>query len=154
MYVAGKNILIVGAADQRGSLSELPIRVLVMDSGAEAIQCLRSERIDTVISHWDLIDFPDGKLLKGVRGAKPATPTIAFINPGDVDQEIAARELGVDAVLSEDIDADYFKETVCQLLRIPAVKSIEASQGAGQGLGSRASPEEAGREAVVTQKHN
>ena len=125
MCVVGRNILIVGVADKGRALKEMPVRLLVMDTGARAIRCLKEERIDTVISHWELIDMPAGKLLKNVTEAKPSTPTIAFIKPGDINQEIAARRLGVDAVLSEDIDDDYFRESVCQLLGISAVASMQ-----------------------------
>ena len=151
MYVSGKNILIVGVADQSGSLSELPVRVLAMDSRAEAIQCLRSERIDTVVSHWELMDCPDGKLLQTVREAKPSTPTIAFVQPGNMQQEIAARGLGVDAVLGEDANADFFKETVCQLLKITGVKSIEALRDTAPNRRKRAGPAGATPQQITTQ---
>ena len=125
MCLVGRNILVVGIANKGSDLRELPVRVLVLDTGAQAIRCLKEERIDTVISHWELVDMPDGKLLRNVAAAKPSTPTIAFIKPGAIDQEIAARRLGVDAVLSEEIDDDYFRETVCQLLDISAVASMQ-----------------------------
>ena len=125
MCVVSRNILVVGVADKGSALRELPVRVLAMDTGAQAIRCLKEEKIDIVISHWELIDIPAGKLLRNVREAKPSTPTIAFIKPGDIDQEIAARRLGVDAVLSEDTDDDYFREIVCQLLGISAIASMQ-----------------------------
>ena len=125
MCVVGKNILVVGVADKGNALKELPVRVLAMDTGAEAIRCLKEERIDTVISHWELMDIPAGKFLKNVTEVKPSTPTIAFIKSGDIDQEIAARRLGVDVVLSEDIDDGYFRDVVCQLLGISAVASVQ-----------------------------
>lgn len=125
MCVVGRNILVVGIADKGSALRELPVRVLAMDTGAEAIRCLKEERIDTIISSWELIDIPGGKLLKNVIEAKPSMPTIAFIKSGNIEQEIAARRLGVDAVLSEDIDDDYFREIVCQLLRISTVASMQ-----------------------------
>jgi response regulator RpfG family c-di-GMP phosphodiesterase len=122
--LVSRNILVVGVADKGSALRELPVRVLMLDTGAQAIRCLKEEKIDTVISHWELIDMVAGQLLTNVTAAKPFTPTIAFIKPGDTDQEIDARGLGVDAVLSEDIDDDYFRDTVCQLLGISAVESI------------------------------
>jgi DNA-binding NtrC family response regulator len=125
MCVVGRNILVVGVADKGDALRELPIQVLAMDTCAQAIRCLKEEKIDTVISHWELIDIPDGKFLKNVTEAKPSTPTIAFIKPGNMDQELTARQLGVDAVLSDDIDDDYFRETVCQLLDISKVESMQ-----------------------------
>lgn len=125
MCVVGKNILIVGAADKEQALKDLPVRVLAMDTGIQAIRCLKEERIDTLISHWELMDIPAGQFLRNVREARPCVPTIAFIKPGNIDQEIAARRLGVDAVLSEDIGDGYFRETVCQLLGISAVVSMQ-----------------------------
>ena len=125
MCVVGKNILVVGVADKGNALKELPVRVLIMDTGSQAIRCLKEERIDTVISHWELMDIPAGRFLKNVTAAKPSTPTIAFIKSGDIDQEIAARRLGVDVVLSEDIDDGYFRDVVCQLLGISAVASVQ-----------------------------
>ncbi len=125
MGVVGRSILVVGIADKGDALRELPIQVLAMDTGSQAIRCLKKEKIDTVVSHWELIDVPDGRFLKNVREAKPFTPTIAFIKPGDVAQEVAARRLGVDCVLSEDVNNDYFREAVCQLLGIPAVSSMQ-----------------------------
>ena len=128
MCVVGRNILVVGIAGKEHALRELPVRILAMDTGTQAIRCLKEESIDTVISHWDLMDIPAGKFLRNVREAKPSTPTIAFIKPGDIDQEIAARRLGVDVVLSEDIDDDYFRETVCQILGISKVVAMQLAE--------------------------
>jgi len=94
MCVVGRNILVVGIADKGNALKELPVQVIAMDTGAQAIGCLRKEKIDTIISHWELCDM-------------------------------AARRLGVDAVLSEDIDDELFRETVCQILGISTVASMQ-----------------------------
>jgi response regulator RpfG family c-di-GMP phosphodiesterase len=124
MCIVGNNVLIVGVANKARVLKNLAIRVLAMDTSAQAIRCLKEERIDSVISHWELIDMPAGEFLKNVKEAKPSTPTVAFVRPGDVNQEIAARTLGVDAVLDEDVDSDYFRETICQLLGVSTIKSM------------------------------
>ena len=121
----GKKVLAVGIPDKGNAFIKLPVQILAFDVGVQAIRCLREERIDTVVSHWELIDMPDGEFLKKVTEAKPSMPTIAFIRPGDIEQELAARQIGVDCVLSEDIDDDYFRETVCQLLGIPAESSMQ-----------------------------
>lgn len=129
MSRVGKKILVVGITDKGNALKELPLQILALNVGAQAIRCLREERIDTIVSHWELIDMPDGEFLKKVTEAKPSMPTIAFIIPGDIEQELAARQIGVDCVLSEDIDDDYFREAVCQLLGIPAVASMQITDG-------------------------
>lgn len=121
-------ILMVNVSDKENSLKELPVRLVMLDTGAAAIQCLREERIDTVVSRWELIDMPHGKLLENVRGAIPAMPTIAFIAADNLDQEIAARSLGVTVVLSEDVDDEYFRQTVCNLLSIPEAATMQLAE--------------------------
>ena len=125
MRAVSRNILVVGVADKGDALRELPVQVLSMDIGAQAIRCLKEEKIDTIVSQWELIDIPDGNFLKNVIKAKPSMPTIAFITPGNINQEIAARQIGVDCVLSGDIDDGYFREAVCQILKISAEASMQ-----------------------------
>ena len=132
MGVVGRNILVVGIADKGNVLSKLPVQVIAMDTGAQAICCLKEEKISTVISHWDLRDVPSGNLLKSLKEARPSMPTIAFIKPNDFEQEIAARRLGVDAVLSDDIDDGYFRDTVCQVLGISTMASMQLVDNYGQ----------------------
>jgi DNA-binding NtrC family response regulator len=125
-------ILTVGVAGADEALKELPVQLLVMETGLQAIRCLRDEKIDTMISHWNLVDFPQGALLENVIPAKPSMPTIAFIHSGDIYQEIAARSLGVTAVLNEDIDPQSFRQVVCQLLRIPSAQTMLISDNVNE----------------------
>ena len=129
MYVVVANILAVGVSDKSGALKDLPIRLLVMDTGAEAVHCLQKERIATVISRWELVDMPKGELLRNIITARPNIPTIAFITPGDRSQETAARALGVSAILSEDVGDEYFRETLCQLLGICTIRNVKVADG-------------------------
>lgn len=120
-------ILIVAAQDKAAALQELPLRLLMMDTGKEAIQCLREEQIDTVVSRWNLVDMPEGKLLEKITAARSKIPTVAFIEPGNQEQEIMARSLGVSAILSDDIDDDYFRSTVCQILHIEDIAAVSVA---------------------------
>ena len=129
MYVVVANVLAEGVSDKRGALKDLPIRLLVMDTGAEAVRCLQEERIATVISRWELVDMPKGELLRNIIAARPNIPTIAFITPGDRSQETAARALGVSAILNEDVDDEYFRETLCQLLGICTITNVKVADG-------------------------
>jgi DNA-binding NarL/FixJ family response regulator len=123
------NVLAVGVTEKSQALNELPIRLLLMETGAEAIECLQKERIASVITRWKLIDMPQGKFLQKIRAAKPWIPTIAFVTPGDPSQEMAARRLGVSAVLNQDIDDEFFRETVCQLLGIYTLAGMRTQEG-------------------------
>lgn len=118
------NVLMIGTADKASGLRELPLRLLVIDTGKEAIECLREERIDTVISRWELVDMPDGQLLEKILAARPKMPTIAFVEPGNWQQEIMARSLGVTAILSDDTDDEYFRSTICQIMRIDSFTKL------------------------------
>jgi DNA-binding NtrC family response regulator len=124
MCVVNTTILIVGAKERGEALRELPVRVILLDSGSEAVRCLRKESVDAIVSKWHLVDVPNGGLLDAVIGANPGIPTVAFVKSGDIQQEIAARSIGVTAVLSEDIDDDYFRDVMCQILHIEEVASI------------------------------
>jgi response regulator RpfG family c-di-GMP phosphodiesterase len=129
VFIIDASVLAVGLGNKSDALQELPIRLFVMGTGTQAVRCLRVEKIDTVISRWELPDMADGILLQKIRAAKPAIPTIAFIKPGYQKQEAAARSLGVSAVLDEDVDDAHFRRTVCELLGIYRVKGIKAVDG-------------------------
>ena len=114
------SVLTVGLNGREKVLRELPIRVITMQSGIEAARSLKTERVDSVISNWELEDMADGGFLKGLRAAKPDIPTIAFIRAGDRAQEIAARSLGVSAVLTDEADDDFFRQTLFSLSSLEA----------------------------------
>ena len=120
IFIAESSVLGVGVCDKIELLRELPIRVVSLRSGAEAISSLKSERYDSVVCRWDLADMPGGRFLKSLRIAKPGLPLIAVIQADNQEIEIAARSLGVSAVLSEDDRDDYFIDTVLQVLRLYA----------------------------------
>jgi DNA-binding NtrC family response regulator len=108
-------ILITGVSEKANALQNLSVQLYTTACGREAIRCLKKRRIDTVISKWQLIDIKDGEFLKAVIEAKPGIATIAIINAGDYIQEVAARSIGVTAVLPENIDDEHFRKTVCSL---------------------------------------
>jgi DNA-binding NarL/FixJ family response regulator len=120
------SVLTVGLNGREKVLRELPIRMITMQSGIEAARSLKTERVDSVISNWELEDMADGGFLKGLRAAKPDIPTIAFIKAGDRAQEIAARSLGVSAVLTDEADDDLFRQTVANVLGLKGYVTIKA----------------------------
>jgi DNA-binding NarL/FixJ family response regulator len=120
------SVLTVGLNGREKVLRELPIRVITMQSGIEAARSLKTERVDSVISNWELEDMADGGFLKGLRAAKPDIPTIAFVRAGDRAQEIAARSLGVSAVLTDEADDDLFRQTVANVLGLKGYVTIKA----------------------------
>jgi DNA-binding NarL/FixJ family response regulator len=124
------SVLTVGLNGREEVLQELPIRVIAMQSGIEAARSLKNEKVDSVISEWELEDMTDGRFVKGLRAAKPDIPTIVFVRAGDAAQEIAARSLGASAVLTDEADDDLFQQTVANVLGLKDIVSIKAVSAA------------------------
>ena len=120
------SVLTVGLDGKNKVLRELPIRLITMQSGMKAARSLKNEKVDSVISKWDLDDMEDGRFLRNLRAVKPEIPTIAFVRAGDRAQEIAARSLGVSAVLTDETDDELFRETVANILGLRDIASIKA----------------------------
>ena len=120
------NVLTVGLDGRNEALRELPIQIITMQSGVEAARSLKNEKVDSVISNWDLDDMPDGRFLRCFRAVKPDVPIIVFVREGDMEQEIAARSLGVSAVLSQSTSNELFCRTVASVLGLKNLESIKA----------------------------
>ena len=118
VIVAKMNVLAVGAEDWSDKFAELPIRLISLNNGFEAVRSFKTEQIDSVISHWHLDDMPDGLFLKRLRAIRPQMPTIAVVEPNNPQQEIAARSLGVAAVIPSNCSEDYFREIVSAVLNL------------------------------------
>ena len=123
-------VLAVGLNGRSEVISELPVRLIQMQSGLEAARSLKSEKVNSVVSRWDLEDMPDGRFLKSFKAAKPYIPTIALVRAGSRQQEIAARALGVTAVLADDATDAVLRDTVANLLGIESGVSIKAISSA------------------------
>ena len=126
------NVLTVGLDDKVEILRELPIRLLSMRSGVEAARSLKNEKVDSVISKWHLDDMENGRFVKGLKAVKPDIPTVVFVESGNKRQEIAARSLGVSAVLTDDTSDDIFRETVANILGLKQLVSIKAISPIGK----------------------
>jgi DNA-binding NarL/FixJ family response regulator len=119
-------VLTVGLNGKNEVLEELPIRVIAKQFGLEAASSLKNEKVDGVISKWDLDDMADGWFLKRLRIAKPDIALVALVRAGDRTQEIAARSLGARAVLTDDESDELFRETVADVLGIRETVGINA----------------------------
>jgi len=118
-------VLTVGLDGKNEVLRELPIQLVTMRSGGQAARSLKNENVNSVISKWDLVDMKGGRFLKRLRAVKPGIPTIAFIRAGDQAQEIAARGIGVSAVLTDETSNELFRETVANILGLKDAASIK-----------------------------
>ena len=71
VIIAEMNVLAVGMEDRVGEFDGLPVRLLDMAHGSDAIHAFKTDSIDSVISHWNLIDMPDGEFLKRLKAVRP-----------------------------------------------------------------------------------
>ena len=125
VIIAKMNILTVGAGDRVKSLDGLPVRLINLKDGHEAVSSFKTEEIDSVISHWHLADMPNGKFLRKLKAAKPEMPTIAIIEGQNSQQEIEARCLGVAAVITEDSSEEHFRRVVTSVLGLQDTEAIK-----------------------------
>ena len=130
MVLVQASVLTVGLGDKNEALQELPLRLIAMSSGREAARSLKNERVDSVISKWDLDDMKNGLFLKRFRAVKPEIPTIVFVKAGDRVQEIAARSSGASAVLTEDTTDEFFQTTIANVLGLRGIVSIKTISSA------------------------
>ena len=133
MAKIGITVLTVGIRNKSGALKPLPLRVLVMDRAAEVVTQLLKDKIDVIISHWVLIDTPNGGLLRNIIAAKPNLPTIAFVKAGDPHQEALARQAGVSVVLTDDVSDTYFCRVLCHIFDLAETPPIRGLCQAPQG---------------------
>ncbi|MHC4524522.1 MAG: hypothetical protein ACYSU8_03150 [Planctomycetota bacterium] len=125
VIIAEMNVLAVGMENRTDQFNGLPIRLLDMAHGSDAVDSFKTDQIDSVISHWNLVDMPDGAFLKKLKAIKPDMPTVAIVEPDNPRQEIEARMLGVSAVITEDCGDDYFRQVVTSVLGFNDVRAIE-----------------------------
>jgi DNA-binding NarL/FixJ family response regulator len=125
VIIAEMNVLAVGMEDRVGEFKGLPVRLLNMAHGSDAIRSFKTDQIDSVISHWNLADMRDGQFLRKLKAVRPDMPTVAIIEPDNPQQEIEARAMGVSAVIPEDCDDQYFREVMISVLGLHSVREIE-----------------------------
>jgi len=136
-------VLTVGLGSKSKALRELPIRLIKLQSANEAARSLKTEQVDSVVSNWELVDMPDGLFLQRLRAVKPGIPAIVFIRSGDEQQEIGARGLGVSAVLTDDCDDGFFRQTVANVLsleRLVSLREMSTHQDKSKGVGTATDP--------------
>lgn len=125
VIIAEMNVLAVGMEDRVGEIKGLPIHLLNMAHGSDAIRSFKTDQIDSVVSHWHLSDMRDGQFLKKLKAVRPDMPTVAIIEPDNPQQEIEARMLGVSAVIPEDCDEHYFRQVMASVLGLHSEHEIE-----------------------------
>ncbi|MEN8127852.1 MAG: hypothetical protein ABFR90_08630 [Planctomycetota bacterium] len=124
VVIAEMNVLAVGIEDRSDEFKGLPVRLINLARGTDAVHSFKTGQIDSVISHWHLTDMPDGRFLKKLKTVKPDMPTIAIIEANNHQQEIEARMLGVSAVIPDDCDDEYFRDVITSVLGLSGAQLI------------------------------
>jgi CheY-like chemotaxis protein len=119
IFFAQPKILTVGLNAKGKVLRDLPVSVISCESGAEAANVLKEERVNSVVSPWNLDDMPDGLFLKRLKVVKPDVKTIVFIRSGDIVEEIGARSIGASVVLTDKTSDEMFRRAVIETNKLP-----------------------------------
>jgi DNA-binding response OmpR family regulator len=119
IFFAQPKILTVGLNAKGKVLSDLPVSVISCESGAEAANVLREERVKSVVTAWNLDDMPNGLFLRKLRVVKPDVKTIVFIRSGSTVEEIGARSLGASVVLTDKTSDELFRRAVIETNKLP-----------------------------------
>lgn len=110
-------ILSVGMDDCEITLPEPDLFHLRTNSGMGAMLLLRDFNPDVVLARWVLPDMSGEMLLRRIITTKPAIAAVAVIDTANAQQEIAARSIGVAAVIDCDIAGETLYEMIMQLCR-------------------------------------
>jgi response regulator RpfG family c-di-GMP phosphodiesterase len=119
IFFAQPKILTVGLNAKSRVLNDLPVCILSCESGAEAANLLKEEKVNSVVTAWNLDDMPDGMFLMKLRTVKPDVKTIVFIKAGDAVQEIRARSIGASVVLTDQTSDELFRRAVIETNKLP-----------------------------------
>jgi len=115
--VFDKTVLTVGLNGKTTALRALPIQLISADRGREAIRHLREHlSLSAMVSTWDLPDMSDGALMRRIRAARPWLPTVVLMDEPFLRREVAARMLGITALLPGDIEDSLLRQTVAVIL--------------------------------------
>jgi DNA-binding NtrC family response regulator len=110
-------LLTVGLNGKSNALDALPIRVISTESGGQAIEWLRKNHfIKALISTWDLPDMNEGELVRRIKAVRPWLPTVVLLDKPFQDREVAARSLGVSAVLPSNVEGPLLVRIMGQIL--------------------------------------
>lgn len=112
------SILSVGLDEKFRTLGRTPVRMVNCQTGKEAARSLKNEKIDGVVCRWNLPDMPDGLFVKRLKAFKPNIPVIVMVEHDNPAQEIAARALGVSAVVSDLADRKNLRRTLFSMLHL------------------------------------
>jgi len=118
-------VVSVGFAERAGALMELPLQLNNFESGLQAARYLKNELVDTVVCPWDLPDMPGGIFVRRLRMAKPNVKVVVLVKSGDMSQELAARSLGVSAVLSDKVSDEQLQEVISKLLSLTSTAAVD-----------------------------
>lgn len=112
------SILSIGLDEKFRTMGRTPVRMVNCQTGKEAARSLKNEKIDGVVCSWNLPDMPDGMFVKRLKAFKSDIPVIVIVEHDNAAQEIAARALGVSAVLSSLTDRKTLRRTLFGILHL------------------------------------
>ncbi len=100
----------------RFELEELGLKVSVAGNGLEALEIIRAEPIELVISDIMMPKMDGVALLEAVKKDFPQLDNFIFISGFSKLDEESARKIGARRLMSKPLDLDALRELVIELL--------------------------------------
>ena len=143
-------ILTVGLEGKNKVLAELPIHLIKCIGGMEAAAYLKREKVESVVTVWNLPDMPEGMFVRRLRAVKRDVACIVIVNSGDTEQEIYARSYGATVVLTDKVSDDFLRRAVIETMRLEESCSVREDAELGESRTARSQGIKAGE---IESKH-
>ena len=143
-------ILTVGLEGKNQALEKLPIQLVKCISGMEAAAYLKREKVESVVTAWNLPDMPDGMFVRRLRAVKRDSACIVIVSSGDKNEEIYARSYGATVVLTDKASDDFLRRAVIETMRLEESCAARENAGSGESRTARSQGIKAGE---IESKH-
>ena len=94
------------------TLQALPIKILTAADGQQALQIVRSQPIDAILSDINMPGMSGLELLPKAKAVRPDVPIIMITAYGDADTKRKALESGADALFTKPIDFGMLRNEI------------------------------------------
>ena len=123
------------------------LQLEIANNGSVAIGLLVEHSVDLLVTEMFLPDMHSFLMLKAIQEHAPLPKTIVLCCGATAECQVAARQLGVQAILNKRIDVDTFQRSVLRVIKGESVYEPFAARG--QQCSTQSTPELTPREFQV-----
>ena len=104
------------------NLSEMGAEVLTAQNGTEALELVRRDRLDLVLTDVRMPGMDGLTLLREIRAFDPSIPVILITAHGDIEMAVEAMLLGATDFITKPFDRARMREKVERALKLPRLQ--------------------------------